>query len=154
MRQLIEIALIEPQLTAVIRKKTTFKKLSHIIPYLLDEVYESLQTSHITDFGHNLCLYRDMKINIEVGVQIFKKFKGKGNVICSELPGGRVVQSVHKGPYDKLVQTHSIMQEWCKSNNEILEGPCWEIYGDWNDDASELKTDVYYLLKSSKKNKG
>lgn len=150
MRQLIEIALIEPQLTAVIQKKTTLNKLSHIIPYLLDEVYEFLQASHITNYGHNLCLYRDMKINIEVGVQVFKKFKRRGNVVCSSIPGGRVVQSIHKGRYDKLMETHLTVQKWCKSNHEILEGPCWEIYGDWNDDPSELKTDVYYLLKNKK----
>ncbi len=25
--------------------------------------------------------------------------------------------------------------------------PYWEVYGDWDDDPSKLRTDVFYLLK-------
>jgi effector-binding domain-containing protein len=36
---------------------------------------------------------------------------------------------------------------WCKSQGYALAGPFWEVYGDWSDNPTEVRTDVFYLLK-------
>jgi hypothetical protein len=37
----------------------------------------------------------------------------------------------------------------CKFDHHYtLAGPNWEIYGDWNDQPDQLRTDVFYLLKN------
>jgi effector-binding domain-containing protein len=86
---------------------------------------------------------------IEVGVQVPGPFDSPGPVVCSATPGGTAARAVHVGPYDRLGEAHDAIREWCKQNNHPIAGPFWEVYGHWNDNPNQLRTDVYYLLKSA-----
>ena len=50
----------------------------------------------------------------------------------------------------RLGAAHDGVRQWCRASNYRLAGPSWEIYGhwqrEWNDDPSQIRTDVYYLL--------
>ena len=36
---------------------------------------------------------------------------------------------------------------WCRANDRLRAGPSWEVYGHWNADPAQLRTEIYYLLK-------
>ncbi len=74
-------------------------------------------------------------------------FEGDGTVSCSETPGGTVATTAHMGPYSEIPGAHGAVRQWCKDNGRKIAGPNWEVYGDWSDDPSQLRTDIYYLLE-------
>jgi effector-binding domain-containing protein len=79
-------------------------------------------------------------------VQIVQRFEPTEVVVCATVPGGAIATTAHFGPYDRLGAAHDAVQAWCKREGRALTGVSWEIYGDWTDDPSQLRTDVCYLL--------
>jgi effector-binding domain-containing protein len=51
------------------------------------------------------------------------------------------------GPYAQLGESHAAIAAWSRQNGHRLTGICWEIYGDWSDDPSKLRTDLFHLLR-------
>ena len=54
---------------------------------------------------------------------------------------------MHRGDYGGLGATHDAVRTYVKACGRELAGPCWEIYGHWREDPSELETDVFWLLR-------
>jgi effector-binding domain-containing protein len=57
------------------------------------------------------------------------------------------VTTVHIGPYEELRTSHHAVVEWSRRNGHQLTGTCWEIYGDWNDDPTRLRTDIFHPVR-------
>jgi effector-binding domain-containing protein len=125
---------------------------------LLDQVWTFLRANpQVKHEGLNVFLYHDESgkdlldteqgMPIEAGVKVLAPFAGAGNVVCSATPSGTVASVVHFGPYERLSEAHSAVRKWCKDNNHPIAGPNWEIYGHWNDDPNQLRTEVFFLLK-------
>ena len=70
-----------------------------------------------------------------------------GEVGLSELPGGPVARTVHRGPYDGLSGTYDALHEWIHAQGRD-EGPApWESYVDDPSeiqDAAALRTEVLW----------
>ena len=86
-------------------------------------------------------------MDIDFGVQVTRSFGGEGEVVCTETPAGEAATTTHVGGYDKLGGAHDAIHAWAAANGRDFAGYSWEIYGDWNDDPSQLETEVVYLLK-------
>ena len=77
---------------------------------------------------------------------------GQGPVTVAEVPGGKALRFVHKGPYPKLMETYGKITEWMTANG-MLETeadwakymPMWEEYLNDPDStpADELITHIY-----------
>jgi effector-binding domain-containing protein len=116
----------------------------------LDKIWPHLRANRVNT-GHNVVVYRDYDRStgvmiIDVGVQVDSALPGAGAIVPATTPGGLVATTVHLGPYDKLGDASSALHEFCKTNDHPVIGPTWEEYGDWNDDASKLRTDVFVLV--------
>lgn len=137
--------------TAVVRLQATFAQLSKVVPQACGQVWNIIKSQNIPGAGRHVALYRDDVINLEVGVEMAQPFAGAGEVIASFLPAGRVAATVHMGPYQHLHFAHVAIRNWCANQGHTLAGPNWEIYGHWdqgwNNDPSQIRTDVFYLLK-------
>ena len=100
-----------------------------------------------------MALYLDNG-SVEVGAEVSEPFAGNDRVHCSQLPAGRVVTTVHFGPYQRLSDAHAAIREWCARHGHRCSGTSWEIYGhweeSWNTDSSKIRTDVFYLLHDPK----
>ena len=42
---------------------------------------------------------------------------------------------------------HDAIHQWVSAQGHKLTGASWEVYGDWSDDPTQLRTDIYYQLK-------
>jgi len=77
---------------------------------------------------------------------------GEGPVTIGEVPGGKALRFIHKGPYPKLMETYGKITEWMKTNG-MLETeadwakytPMWEEYVNDPEStpADELITQIY-----------
>jgi len=149
----VEIVTVAQAPIAVRAGTTTRDELSKTIREYLDTVWKFIRERGDLEPGHNVVVYRgDPSAGpapIEAGVQVGKTFNGAtpSGVWCSRLPAGRAARIVHRGPYDQMAASNQALRKWIDDGGHVVKGPSWEVYGDWNDDPSQLETEIYYLLE-------
>lgn len=135
---------------AVIRRQVRASELARVVPECCGLVWNQVRAQQARG-GRHVAVYWDDGIRLEVGVELLGPFAEKGDVVLSATPAGEVASATHLGPYGGLGAAHDAVQQWCKANHHRLAGPSWEIYGHWQDawnaDPSQIRTDVYYLLR-------
>jgi effector-binding domain-containing protein len=150
MRYQIELARSEAIHTAVIGGRVRPRELAQFVPAACGEVWSFVRSANLPRPGRHLALYLDDQGSVEVGVEVSEPFVGNDRVHCSKLPGGRVVTTVHFGPYSRLRDAHAAIHRWCAEQKHQLSGISWELYGhwqeSWNVDSSRIRTDVFHLL--------
>jgi DNA-binding transcriptional MerR regulator/effector-binding domain-containing protein len=82
--------------------------------------------------GKPLGLYYDLEYkedgaDIESCMPIKKPVSGEG-IQCRELPAGRCVTLIHKGPYDQLSRSYGRLFDYIKSKGLEAQAPIREIY--------------------------
>jgi len=146
------------QALAACRQRTTMNKASGEIRDLLSRVWQLIRERERegrrlrAENGHNVALYywEDGGGDgpVEVGVQAAAfQFEETDEVCCSVIPAGTVATTAHYGAYDELGKAHEAVMNWCRQNEHEWVRPCWEVYGDWDDNSANVRTDVFYLLK-------
>ena len=149
----METTTVAPRLTAVVAQTTTWQQFPAVWKQILDEVYafvrpreELAPTPGPGPQWHNVMLYKDDAPSVEVGVLVGRRFAPEGRVISSQLPGGEVAMTIHRGDYSALGDAHEAVHRFAAARKLALAGPRWEIYGHGDVDPSALTTEVYYLL--------
>jgi effector-binding domain-containing protein len=145
MKYEIQAATVAEQVIAASRRRTNLKSVSKEIQSLLGFSWAFIQERALSRRGHNVAIYWDD--SVEPGVQVAARFEDTADVVCSATPAGRVATTAHYGPYSELGAAHQAVRDWCKQNGHEIVSPFWEIYGHWNDDWAQVRTDVLYLLK-------
>jgi effector-binding domain-containing protein len=112
-------------------------------------VWNFIRATKLPNPGRHVALYlRDG--SIEVGAEITGPFEGNDRIHSSELPVGPVAHVAHFGPYQQLGTAHAAVGDWCEQHGHKRTGICWELYGhwqeSWNNDQSQIRTDVFHLL--------
>ena len=153
----VRVLQVAPGPLAVVRGVANLNNLSSRIRALFDQVYGLLAKGAVRQDGQNVIVYLDVPgknllaspegCPIEVGVQVAAPFTNGAGLMSSATPGGMAVTAVHMGPYDQIKMAHHAIHQWSADHHYTLAGPNWEIYGDWNDQPDQLRTDVFYLLK-------
>ena len=126
---------------------------------LFDEVYKYLNEAGVKERGLNVIVYwneagrnlldSEEGLLMEAGVEVEAALPQEGVVHAAATPAGRVASAVHVGPYDQMGKAHDAVRAWCAEQGHTLAGPNWEVYGHWNDDPQQLRTEVFYLLSNS-----
>jgi effector-binding domain-containing protein len=136
---------------AVVRRQALQSELSRVVPELCGVVWKAIGAQQ-AKAGRHVALYWDSTIRLEVGVEILGPFTEQDEVVHSATPSGQVATATNLGPYNTLGAAHNAIHQWCQANHRKPAGPSWEIYGhwlpEWNDDPSQIRTDIYYLLAS------
>ena len=149
-----EILIIEakPRPIAVVAVTTEISRWPREFRQSLDKVYAAVKAGHVRQSGQNVMVYRsreDGLMDIECGVETERRFDPVGEVVYRETPGGMAATMAHIGPYEELRRSHQAVVEWSRKNGHQLTGVCWEIYGDWNEDPAQLRTDIFQLVRGS-----
>jgi hypothetical protein len=45
-----------------------------------------------------------------------------------------------------MAPAYAAVEAWCATNGR-KSGATWEVYGDWDDDPTKRRTDIYFLLR-------
>ena len=102
--------------------------------------------------GHNILLFHHpfqpgAPILCDFGVEVTRTFETAGEVYPAETQGGEAAVAVHRGPYNRMNQTHDAIRKWMATNRREPAGYSWELYGDPAPDPTDTETTVVYLLK-------
>ncbi len=87
-------------------------------------------------------------VDAEIALTIDGDFSAQGDVRPGMLPGGKVVFTVHVGPYDQIGAAYGAIQEYAKANDLSLADMMWERYltGPEEPDLSKHVTEVFWPL--------
>jgi len=144
----IDVSTLERSTIASVRRRVTWTEIGEVIGAMFGEVHSFLDANGLGGRGHNVALYHGagaQGAELEAGVQLAEAFTASGDVACSSTPAGRAVHTVHHGEYHLLGAAHEALIHWLEERGEKI-GLGWEVYGDWHDDPSKRRTDVYRLI--------
>lgn len=116
----------------------------------LDQVYAAARAGAVQLDGQNIFIYRAATadtLTVDFCVGTTAPFTAVGAVEPLETPHGPAAMTTHVGDYGRLGEANAAILAWCRANNRSLAGPSWEVYGHWNADPAQLRTEVYYLLQ-------
>lgn len=135
-----------------IRTKSTLEAL----PKLIGESYHKIM-GYLNELGeqpadapftayHNL----DMEnLDVEMVFPVSKLFKQKDEIKAGEIPEGKYVSCMYKGPYAKMEEPYNEMFKWIAQNGYKKTGVYYEYYYNSPADVSEseLLTKIVMPLK-------
>jgi effector-binding domain-containing protein len=133
-----DIAIVEvaAQQVVGIRKTGTCK----LIPELLMKVYEYTVKKKMVIAGPPLFLCHEispgavMEANekgtatVEVAWPVSGTVKGSREIKVYEIPGGKMVHTVHRGPYESCEPTYLKLFAWIETQGLHISGPIREVY--------------------------
>jgi len=144
---MIEIVAVPPSTLAGITRRTTWSEIPAAIKSALDVVWPVLRAQKAKT-NHNVVVYREPGpdgVTLDIGVQVIGAFEPTSDVAAIAAPAGRAAHVVRLGPYSELGKAHDAVTAYCNENGH-RPGVHWEVYGDWTDDVTQLRTDVYRLV--------
>jgi len=133
-----DIALVEVEALQVLGMKKT--GTYQLIPELLMKIYEFTVKKNIPVSGAPLFLCHEitpeavMEANgkgtatVEVAWPVSGTVKGNREMKVYELPGGKMVHTVHKGPYESCEPTYIQLFAWIEKQGFQISGPIREVY--------------------------
>lgn len=127
----IEEKTIEAQPIVSIRTQCRVAEVGPILKEILPEVFVYLDERGAKPCGPPFTRYHSFdgtNCDIEAGFPVAESQEGEGRVKSGELPGGRVVSTVHIGPYEDLPKAHDALDEWLREHGKKSRGPQWESY--------------------------
>jgi effector-binding domain-containing protein len=116
----------------------------------LDQVYAAARTGAVQLDGQNIFIYRECtgdRLTVDFCVGVTAPFHAVGAVVPLETPHGIAAMTTHVGDYGRMGDANRAIHAWCRANGRRTAGPSWEVYGPWNPDPAQLRTEVYYLLQ-------
>lgn len=84
------------------------------------------------------------KWNMVIGFPVKEKVDGEGEIISGVLAKGKYLKAIHKGHYQKLVDTYTIMLAYIKENDIKIKNESMEIYT--NDPRTTKKEDLETIV--------
>ena len=124
---------------AIVRGRANSANLPAKIRESFDQFYAGFKGKG----GLNIVYYPGTGVAGEFDIACGVQLEQGGN---ASTPAGTVATTIYMGPYNQMKPAHQAIHQWARENCRQLAGPSWEVYGHWNDDPSQLRTDIFYLL--------
>ena len=117
--------------TAVIRATVERSELSTFCSHALRAVLSVMEGQGAVPGGEPFAYYHgslDGTVDVEAGFPTVEGFTASGDVLASELPGGKTVTGIHLGPYDARRDTYATISAWAIAHGLQPTGDMWEVY--------------------------
>jgi effector-binding domain-containing protein len=147
------VVTVEPVILALAQEILPRKQIPSRILGLFDVVHAWLRDAPVRKAGHSHAVYDQCTpehLRMRAGVPVSGRFADGEQVKCVELAAGRAAHAVHVGPYGEMDRTYIALHHWCRAGNLALTGESWEVYGDWNADASKLETGLFLRIDEAR----
>jgi len=149
----VNLETVQPRKLAAVRREVALESIGSAWGPALGKVWEFIRPQPgLWTHGHNVFLYHHpaqpgAPTLCDFGVEVTRGFETEGEVYTTETPGGEAAVAVHRGPYDRMNQTHVAIRKWMAANGRESAGLSWEIYGDPTPDPADTETTIMYLLR-------
>jgi len=133
-----DISIVEVSAQQVLGMKKTGTYM--LIPELLMKIYEFTVKKKIEVTGppfflcHEITPEAVMEANekgtatVEVAWPVSGTVKGTREMKVYDLPGGKMVYTIHRGPYESCEPTYRRLFTWIDSQGLRISGPIREVY--------------------------
>lgn len=137
-----------PKPAAAVRLQARTSELPNLFDEHLPNIAHRLADIGVQPAGPPYARYHEYgpeNVDVEIGIPVASPVPNvplladaqQGEIASSELPGGQVAITVHRGSYDGLATTYQQLHDWIHGQGHD-EGPApWESYVD---DPSEVET--------------
>jgi effector-binding domain-containing protein len=149
----VNIEPVHPRKLAAVRREVAADAVGAAWGPAVGKVWEFIRSQPgLWVDGHNIFVYHHpdqpaMPIVCDFGVEVTRTFETTGEVYATETPGGEAAVAVHRGPYHRLNEAYTAIEQWMAANRRESAGHSWEIYGDPTPDPADTETTVVHLLK-------
>ena len=123
------------QATAVVHERVPLQELPAFFERAFHAAFQAVEAQGLHPTGPPFALYRGMPgatADVEAGFPVNAPFEGRDvggrRVEASTLPGGRVVETVHVGPFDTLEATYERVEGWMSDHDLVPAEHMWECY--------------------------
>lgn len=144
----------ETKYAVVIPLVVTRDDMQREIGTAVAELMQLLREEGLTPAGPVYSLYRkypDTQFEFEVGVVLAEAFPREvGRIKPTTLEGGRVLRTIHTGPYDRLDEGWGELEAWTKANGYEMEERFWECYlrgPETAQPSSEWETELNWVIR-------
>jgi effector-binding domain-containing protein len=145
MRYEMQFVDLQSQHAAVVRAHVTLDEMPEFLGGAFGEVIRVLDQQGLHPTGAPFGRYgipEGAGFDAEVGFPCNDVVKPEGRVEACELPGGRVVRTMHVGPYGDVGAAYEAAMAWMTDEGYVLEGAPWECYLD-GPEVAEPRTEVF-----------
>ncbi|WP_404391389.1 GyrI-like domain-containing protein [Humibacillus xanthopallidus] len=111
----IRIVDVPEQHTAVVREKVPMAELTSFFGRAFEAALHAVRAQRAVPVGPPFGAYHGPPgetVDVEAGFPVASPIEDAQGVVASTLPGGRVVEAVHVGPYDTMVGTYAEIEAW------------------------------------------
>jgi effector-binding domain-containing protein len=127
----IRITEYPEQATAAVRKKVPMAELTEFFSRAFGDTMTALQGQGVSPTGAPFGKYYgrpDVIVDVEAGFPVATTISAAGTVLPGSLPGGRVVEAMHVGPYDTMDSTYSAVERYFADAKLTPGAVMWESY--------------------------
>jgi effector-binding domain-containing protein len=150
-----ELVSEEPVTTAVVRGVVPVTGLPEFFDASFRELVTTTTEQGVALLGPAFALYRgpfEETVDLEVGFPVDRPVQADGNVVASELPGGRLARVTHSGSFDGLGEAWARLAAWLREKGCSPAAQRWESYVTQPSpdmDPRDLRTDLFWPVDRS-----
>lgn len=127
----IRVTMRDSQPTAGVRERVPMDQLTEFFGRAFQQTAALLEAQGVALAGPPFGKYYGMPtdvVDVEAGFPVTSPIEAAGAVISGSLPGGRVVEAIHVGPYDTMESTYGEVQEYLAQSGLTPGAVMWESY--------------------------
>jgi len=124
-----ELTTTTAQPAVAIREKVKVNEIPQAMGRMFGEVCKAVGEANLA--GPPFAYYyswSDQEVDMACGFPVAGTFNPSGNVKAFTLPAVKAVVAMHVGPYDKLMDTYTKMQQWMGEKKLAPADYMWEFY--------------------------
>lgn len=137
-----------------LRRQVQLEELGAAIGEAVDRLRGDIAAARQVPAGPPVVVYHD-ELNeetegqIEVCVPVPPAVEGRGDLYRTEVPGGMMATTLHRGPYNEIQPAYHSLVGWIQEHGHDLAGPPRETY--LNDptevDSTDLETEIAWPIR-------
>ena len=136
-----------------IRTRTPVSDLPQVMGKSFEAIEQLLGELGEQPAGPPFAAYFNMDIknlDVEIGFPVSRVLNGKGEIIASEIPGGRIASCNYTGPYSEIGPAYEALMQWVAKEGHETTGVSYEFYLNDPDQTPprELMTQIAFPLRS------
>jgi effector-binding domain-containing protein len=119
------------QATAAVREQVPMAELTEFFARAFQDTMTALQDQGVHPTGAPFGKYYGRPgtmVDVEAGFPVATTITPAGRVLSGSLPGGRVVEAMHIGPYDTMESTYAAVERYFADAKLSPGAVMWESY--------------------------